>query len=94
MKIFLLEPQENLGKDNAWEPWYDKAFGFVIVANNEIEARKIANESGGDETGDRRCLVYRTGGNPWLDPKQSKCIELKAENYKEGEMILRDFASA
>jgi hypothetical protein len=94
MKLFLLKPQENLPEDNAWEPWFDKIFGFVIVANNEIEARQLAHKYGGSETGTLSYGIYRTGGNPWLDPIQSSCIELIANNYKEADIILSDLRQA
>ena len=93
MKIWLLRPIET--NRSAWEPWYDKAFGFVIQASDEREARELANDNGGDEVGlrIRSTRVYRTGGDPWLDPKQSTCEELGAEGT-EAEVIIRDFASA
>lgn len=93
MKIYLLKPKEEQKEgDNPWRPWYDKAFGFVIIAENEEEARKIANENGGDETGKISNMVYRTGGNPWLSDEYSTCVELTAEHGKG--VVIRDFASA
>ena len=52
MKLFHLYPKENIEGENPWSPWYDKAFGFVVRAETEEEARKLANEEGGDEVGD------------------------------------------
>jgi len=50
MKLYFLYPVENLpDNDNPWEPWFDKAFGFVVRAKNKDEARKFANEEAGDE---------------------------------------------
>jgi hypothetical protein len=92
MKIFHLFPKENIEGENPWSPWYDKAFGFVVRAENEEEARKLANEEGGDETGEIAHSVYRTGGNPWLDANFSECVELTEEGDKG--VIIRDFASA
>ena len=93
MKLWLLRPNKNLAKDdNPWEPWYDKAFGFVVRAETEEEARKMANEKGGDEIGPAQIDVYRTGGDPWLDPKYSSCAELTPEG--KSEIIIKDFASA
>ena len=90
MKIWVLRPiPENSG---AWEPWYDKAFGFVGSAPDKQTARKIANKNGGDEIGRINSKVYRTGGDPWLDPEQSTCEELVTSD--KAEVILRDFKSA
>ena len=92
MELWLLRPAKKLPEDNAWEPWYDKAFGFVVRAETEERARKIANKHGKQETGEISYDVYRTGGNPWLDPAQSTCTELKSEGVSA--MIIRDLKSA
>ena len=90
MKLWLLRPAGP--KTSPWEPWYDKAVGFVVRAATEDEARRLANENGGDEVGEVRNLVYRTGGDPWLDPALSSCVEL-ASTGPSG-LIIRDFKSA
>ena len=94
MKLWLLKPVENLPQgDDPWEPWYDKAFGFVARAETEEEARKFAHEQAGDENRD----VF-LGGNiantnsPWLDSKYSTCAELTAEG--EAGVVLQDFHAA
>ena len=95
MKLWLLRPVEGLPEDeenNPWEPWFDKTFGFVVRAENEQEARKLANAAGGRETGKIANIVYRTGGDPWLDPKFSTCTELVPEG--EAEVIIRDHQQA
>ena len=93
MKLWILRAREDLPNgDNPWEPWYDKAFRFVVRARTEEEARKLANDSGGDETGPVRTEEYRTGGDPWLDAKYSTCEELTGEG--EAEVILGEFHSA
>jgi len=92
MKLFHLYPKENIEGENPWLPWYDKALGFVVRARNEAEARIIANQNGGDEVGEISNEVYRIGGNPWLDPKFSECVELL--NNGECGVIIREFASA
>ena len=89
-RLFLLRPVD--GNDKAWDPWYDKVFGFVVRADNEKQARALANAQGGDECGPVRQSVYRMGGDPWLDPDQSTCEELTA--HGEAGVILRDFAAA
>jgi hypothetical protein len=68
MKLWLLRPIYD-GKGSAWDPWYDKAFGFVVRAEDELKARKLASANGGDEN-------RKKGKRPWLDPKQSACVEL------------------
>jgi hypothetical protein len=92
MKVFHLFPKESIEGENPWEPWYDKAFGFVIRAENEQEARKIANENGGDEVGEVSNNVYRTGGDPWLNPNFSECITLSCDGKKG--VIIKDLRSA
>ena len=94
MKLWILRPNEKLtnNKNSPWEPWYDKAFGFIIRAETEDRAREIANDHGGDEIGDPHYLPDRHGIDPWLDKTLSTCVELKSNGIEE--MILRDFASA
>lgn len=93
MKLFHLFPKADLPEgDNPWYPWYDKAFGFVVRAENEKEARQMANDEGGDERGEISHHVYRTGGDPWLNPIYSDCIELTPEG--EGGVVIRDIRFA
>ncbi|MFA5165656.1 MAG: hypothetical protein WC481_08880 [Candidatus Omnitrophota bacterium] len=84
MKLWLLRPKEGLpeneGPLNPWEPWYDKTFGFVIRAETEGEARKIAK-------GDCDC----EGRSAWSSAF-STCIELLPEG--ESGIIIKDFARA
>jgi len=47
MPLYILKP--HLIALERWVPWFDKVFGFVIRAKNEIEARKIAQENAGEE---------------------------------------------
>ena len=91
-KLWLLRPEDCLPEDDPWEPWYDKAFGFVVRAETEEEARKLANKEGGGETGPVSNKVYREGGNPWLDEKYSTCVVLYS--YGEKGVVIRDFAAA
>lgn len=92
MKLFHLYPKKKFEGENPWDPWYDKVHGFIIRAESEEEARKIANQNGGDETGPIKYTVYRTGGDPWLDANFSDCVELTNEGDKG--VIIRDYASA
>jgi len=82
MKLYLLKPIDNI-TPNPWEPWYDKAFGFVVRAKNENQARQMAQEQAGDE--DRN-------GSPWLSDQQSICVLLTATGKPE--VIIRDFHAA
>jgi len=79
MKLFLLKPAVKAQK--IWEPWYDKAFGFVVRATDEQQARLLAAGRAGDEEPDA-----------WLDDTQSTCEEL----FPDGPagVIIRDFAAA
>ena len=91
MKLYLLRP---MADDPAWDPWYDKAFGFVVRAKDETEARQLAQEESGDEA-----WKYNFGSEPWRKPldswlssDHSTCVELTSTG--EAEVIIRDFASA
>lgn len=84
MKLYILRPIENQTINNPWKPWYDKAFGFVIRASSEQEARQIADEEAGDEN--------RSEEHPWLDVNYSMCIELIPDG--KAQLILRDYAAA
>ncbi len=46
MKLWILRPVKD---DNLWDPWYDKAFGFIVAAETEEAARALAQSKGGDE---------------------------------------------
>jgi len=87
MKIWLLDSREDFlhKDDDPWIPWYDKAFGFVVIAETEDEARELASEQAGDEAdGDFF--------NPWMDEEYSTCVELKPEGVPR--VVLRNFKSA
>jgi hypothetical protein len=80
MKLWLLRPIETEG-DSDWEPWYDKAFGHVVRAEDETDARRLAAKKNGDE-----------GRDAWLNRNKSTCIELTTDGGAEN--IMTDFASA
>ena len=84
INFYLLRPVENLGDDNPWNPWYDKSFGFLIKAENELEARQLADSRGGDEN--------RHANHPWLDEKYSTCVDLNEVEVTG--IIMSDFRSA
>lgn len=54
------------GKD-PWHPHHDRAFGFVVRAADEEEARWLAHESAGEEN------HSLPGVRPWLDEAYSSC---------------------
>ena len=84
MNIYILRPSSV--NTDPWSPWYDKSFGFIVRAENEENARKIADENSGDENGEHGIE------HPWIDPQYSSCNIL----YSEGEecLIMEDFRSA
>jgi hypothetical protein len=96
-KLWLLRPILGSapidGSKDAWDPDYDKARGHVVRAETEEEARVLANAFGGAETGPfddgHENYIYRTGGDPWLDPKQSTCVKLIAAG--DVGVVLSDF---
>lgn len=74
MKLWLLRPvgyglEDGWERDTPWAGWYDKAFGFVVRAETEQDARGYAELYSGDE-----CLWTRPCA--WLDPELATCVEL------------------
>lgn len=92
MKLWILRPIEKEG-DNPWDPWYDKAFGFVVRAATEKKAREIAHGEAGDENRGKFLggKIADTNG-PWLDAKYSTCEILTAKGDEV--LIMQDFAAA
>jgi len=74
MKLWILEPVEDSDK---WMPWYDKAFGFIVRAECEEDARAIAANDHRDE-----------GKEAWLSNESSTCQQLTDEG--EPEMVMSD----
>jgi hypothetical protein len=71
MKLWLLKPRDNLPEnDNPWEPWDKKALGFVVRAETEAQARRLAHLHAGAEN--------HSAITPWLEPDYSSCTELAA----------------
>ena len=88
MKLWLLRPAEGLPSTTSpWVPFYDKAFGFVVRAETEKEARRMANEEGGAEK-----VEASHDEDPWINPRLSTCVELTADG--EPGVVILDFASA
>ena len=94
MKLFLLKPQQNLPEgDNPWKPWYDKAFGFVVRADNEQAARQlVVDHATALDYWQDDFKVGREGKNVWLDKKYTSCTEIPANGKQE--IIMRDFHAA
>ena len=94
MKLWILRPVEGLDKkDNPWEPWYDKSFGFVVRAETEDEACALAHAEAGDENlGEFLSTKTADTNQPWKDAKYSTCTELLAEG--EAGVVMSNFAAA
>lgn len=94
MKLWLLKPRSDIADGvSPWSPWYDKAFGFVVRAKTEHDARMIADQNGGDETCDGEYDWNKENKcHPWIDARFSTCEELDS-NGPSG-VIIRDFAAA
>lgn len=86
MKLWLLQPINGEDEVGAWKPWYDKAFGFVVRACSEEDARNIADDNAGAENG------WNNKRHPWLDANQSICTELTTEG--DVGVIMRDLRTA
>ena len=84
MKLWLLRPHRPMSvirtDGDAWDPWYNVIFGFVLRAETQAAARRLAHENAGDEN--------RSELDPWLDPAQSTCEELTGDG--PAEVILSD----
>lgn len=78
MELWILRPVDGC---ELWSPWYDKAFGFVIRAATESDARRIAAGDAGDE-----------GEEAWLDSSNSTCVTL--DDGDKEEVVMRDLRSA
>jgi hypothetical protein len=81
MKLWIVKAVE--GAD-PWEPWYDKAFGFVVRADTETRARELAQASGGCE--------IMGNANAWTDRRFSTCEELLPAG-EEG-ILIQDYHAA
>ena len=85
MRLWNLFPSETVdGRASQWSPWYNKAFGFVIRAETEKQARQIATDNSGGES--------HGGVYPWMDERYSICEELTQNGVSE--LVLRDYRSA
>ena len=89
-KLWLLRPVQGDDETGLWNPWYDKAFGFVVRAETEEEARDLAQKEGGDEV---YGISYSSPKGPaWTSSDHSTCRELTADG--EAEVIMQDYHAA
>ena len=79
MKLWILRPIDDRARP--WNPWYDKAFGHIVIAADEDEARLLASGSSGDE-----------GRDAWLDSALTNCLELVPMN--SAGVVMTDFHAA
>ena len=79
--IWLLRPLTGENEVGQWSPWFDKAFGFVVRAEDETEARALASLMAGDE-----------GFSSWLDKTLTGCAPLEVAG--KSDVIMRDFRAA
>ena len=100
MQLWILAPRDEIvdrdnpeDLDDPWNPWYDKAFGFVVRAKTEAEARELAHSQAGDENrGEFSGTKIANTKTPWLDDKYSSCSIL--ETTGEPGIVIKDFHAA
>lgn len=91
MPLWRLSPRTNTiwwcvdGKD-PWQPPHDRAFGFVVRAADEEQARWLAHQAGGEENGEV------SGVSPWLDSNYSNCEPVRPDGSDE--VLLVNFRHA
>jgi hypothetical protein len=84
-RLWLLRPHAEVleRESHPWRPWFEKVFGVVVRAPNEIEARALAQEEAGSEgVGLYRelgCAREERAAAVWLDPTRTACEELEVE---------------
>ena len=93
MSIYLIKPREkyqdeNNWNDNPWAPWYDKAHGYVVSADNEKEAREMVV----DKACKRTDKYDDVQPEHWLNEEYTICEELNRETEKG--ILLSDFRRA
>ena len=98
MNLYLLRARTDLPRIenpavNPWEPWYDKAFGFVVAARDERDARLVIHEADGGTESDTQ--PGDEGSGAWTDDRFSTCVCIgtTTTDVPRG-VILRDFMSA
>lgn len=86
MALWLLRPVYD------WSPWYDSAFGFVVRAETEEDARRMVSEA--KYCGAERWGLYPgdEGGDVWADAEQTTCERIDPDG--DPAILMRDFAAA
>ena len=90
MKLWILKPVNS--EEGFWDPWYDKAFGFVVRAETQAEARDVAQANGWGEIHDHYGEEGQVTRPAWTDCKHSTCEELLPDG--EPGLIMKDTHSA
>jgi hypothetical protein len=72
VKIYVLKQRHHVG--------YDEAGGFVVIAPDARQARKLAARHSGDE-----------GGACWTSPQRSTCRVLDVGIGSRARLVLTDF---
>jgi hypothetical protein len=85
MRLWLLRPRDDVLARSAhpWTPKFDKVMGVVVRAEDEADARELAQGQAGDEG----LGVYvrfglaedEVAADVWLDPGWTSCEELLPE---------------
>ncbi|MGK7953849.1 MAG: hypothetical protein AB4063_01065 [Crocosphaera sp.] len=94
-KLYLLKPKskylekndKNYVDDINKNPWYYTAASvmkIVVRAENEQQARELAEKKGGLESGKPYC--------PWFNPEYTDCEELLSEGQVG--IIIQDFSES
>lgn len=88
-KIFVLRPvgYHDSFEEGLWDPWYDKAFGFLIAADDETEARTMASNAHSSYEHEMKAA--------WLNPELTTCKEISS--YAETdttEILMADIRTA
>jgi hypothetical protein len=84
-RLWLLRPRADVlaRESHPWAPWFEKVFGVVARASDEIEARALAqSEAGHEGVGIYRelgCAEEQITAAVWLDASYTACEELQVE---------------
>lgn len=85
MKLWLLRPVNDRAQpwtSDAGNPRYDVSMGFVVRAETDAEARRLA---------DAHTKEYELTHGAWLDSALTTCVELPSEG--DPGVVMSDFAA-
>ena len=77
MKLWKLWANVN-DKEDPWKPSVGKVFRFIIRAESEERARRVAHQHAGRENQQIENIPA-----PWLSANYSTCIEVKLDGKEE-----------